>query len=76
MQEFSIKLYAAKDIAELFHCSESRSYKLMNMREFPSFRVGKRLYTRSDELEKFIKQKCKNNVRIKIMFDWEDCYNE
>lgn len=56
MTNDAIKVYTAKDVQEMLQCSKSQTYKLMNDRIFPSFKIGKRLYVRHDDLEKFLKQ--------------------
>jgi len=59
----NINLLTAKDIQSIFHCGKKKSYEIMNMRGFPSFRIDSLLFVEEGELQKWIeKSKNKNFV--------------
>ena len=59
--ETEIIIYTPKDIQRIFNCGRKKSYEIMNMSGFPSFRIDAKLYVEKKELEKWIfKNKNKN----------------
>lgn len=58
-----VTLYTAKDIQTIFKCGRKKSYEIMNMSGFPSFRINSAIYVEKSELEKWI-AKHKNNIAI------------
>lgn len=59
--ETEIIIYTPKDIQRIFNCGRKKSYEIMNMSGFPSFRIDTKLYVEKKELEKWIsKNKNKN----------------
>lgn len=57
MVENNITLYTPKDIQEIFKCGRKKSYEIMHIPGFPSFRIDTSLYVEKTELEKWI---CRN----------------
>lgn len=61
MEQSDVVLYSPKDIQRIFKCGKKKSYQIMNMIGFPSFRVDNLLYVEKGELEKWLsKNKNKN----------------
>ena len=56
MTDNNRKVYTAKDVQEILKCSKTQSYRIMNARIFPTFRIGRRTYVTVDDFEKFLKQ--------------------
>ena len=63
MTNVEIKLLTAKDLESIFHCCKKKSYQIMNMKGFPSFRIDTMLYVEEGELKKWIAN-CKNKNLI------------
>lgn len=51
-----IKLYTVNEVAEIFNCSKSTAYNMMKNRNFPTMKIGKRMYITHENLARFIKQ--------------------
>ena len=50
----SVVLYTPKDIQNIFQCGKKKSYEIMHMVGFPSFKIDSSLYVEKNELEKWI----------------------
>lgn len=55
-------LYTPKDIQTIFKCGRKKSYEIMNMRDFPSFRIDTKLYVEKSELEKWLQKNRNKNL--------------
>lgn len=51
-----IKVYTARDVETTLNCSRSQAYKIMAQRNFPAFRIGRRLYVLEEEFQRYLKQ--------------------
>ena len=49
-----IVLYDANDIGRIFKIGRTQSYKLLNAKGFPSFKLNNKLYVSKDKLETWI----------------------
>ena len=50
----SVVLYTSKDIQRIFQCGKKKSYEIMHIVGFPSFKIDSSLYVEKNELEKWI----------------------
>lgn len=48
------KMLKPKDIAKILGCSMSRAYNLINQKDFPKIKIGKRTYISQEEFDKWI----------------------
>ena len=55
-----VVLYTTKDIQEIFKCGRKKSYEIMNMKGFPSFKIDTTLYVEKEQLKRWIDRN-KNN---------------
>jgi len=55
-------IYTPKDIQRIFKCGRKKSYEIMNMTGFPSFRIDSSLYVEKNELEKWIFRSKNRNI--------------
>ena len=65
MTSEGIKVYTAKDVQGMFKCSKAQSYKIMNSRIFPTFRIGKRIYVTATDFDKFLSQVKNRNFYLR-----------
>lgn len=49
-----MELLTVKDIQSIFKCGRKKSYEIMNMSGFPSFRINNTLYVEEKEFAKWI----------------------
>lgn len=47
-------LYTTKHLQQIFHCSRQKSYQLMNLSGFPSFKIDTNWYVDKSALEAWI----------------------
>ena len=57
-------LYTVSDIQNIFKCGKRQAYELVNSQNFPSFRINSKIYVDKNELEKWIKQQCRKQIKI------------
>lgn len=55
------EFYLVKDIKEIIGCGLSVAYELMNSRNFPKIKIGKRYYVPKEEFEKWVERNTKSN---------------
>lgn len=55
-------LYTPKDIQRIFKCGRKKSYEIMHITGFPSFRIDTSLYVEKNELEKWITRNKNRNI--------------
>ena len=48
-----------KDLIEYLNCSKTTAYELCRRRDFPSFRIGRNYYIRSDKISEWIERESK-----------------
>lgn len=53
-KESDIILYTPKDIQRIFQCGKKKSYEIMHIPGFPSFKIDSSLYVEKNELEKWL----------------------
>lgn len=53
-KESEVVLYTTSDIQRIFHCGKKKSYEIMHICGFPSFRIDSTLYVEKEELERWI----------------------
>jgi excisionase family DNA binding protein len=57
------ELISVKELMNYLHCSKSTAYALCKRRDFPSFRIGKSFYIKTDDLSQWIdKESHKNKI--------------
>ena len=49
--------YNAEDLMSILHVGRNTAYSLMNARDFPSIRIGKKLVVRKEAFEEWIRKK-------------------
>ena len=54
MQEEKPILYTTKDLQQIFHCGRQKSYQIMNMPGFPSFKIDTTWYVEKEALNSWI----------------------
>lgn len=52
-------LMTPQELMAYLRCSKKTAYDLCKRRDFPSFRVGKLFYIKSDELAAWIEKECR-----------------
>lgn len=57
-----VTLYTVKDIQEIFKCGRKKSYEIMHIASFPSFKIDEKLYVEKTELEKWISKIRNKNI--------------
>lgn len=60
--ENNLILYTPKDIQKIFNCGRKKSYEIMHIKGFPSFRIDTKLYVEKGELEKWILKNKNRNI--------------
>lgn len=61
---FYIEVIKVKDVKEILGCGIHRAYDIVNQRDFPKVRIGKRLYIPKDEFEIWLKTYLTKEYRI------------
>lgn len=54
--------YTPKDIQRIFKCGRKKSYEIMNIKGFPSFRINTALYVEKQEFEKWVARNKNKNI--------------
>ena len=54
IKQDEVVLYTPKDIERIFKCGQKKSYEIMHIPGFPSFKIDSSLYVEKSELEKWI----------------------
>lgn len=49
------KLLKVKDVKEILGCGIHRAYQIVNQKDFPKIRIGKRVYIPEEEFKRWIK---------------------
>ena len=55
-------LNTPKDIQRIFQCGRKKSYEIMHIPGFPSFKIDTALYVEKTELEKWIARSRNKNI--------------
>jgi excisionase family DNA binding protein len=58
--EKSKEFYTVRDLANLFQVTETTVYRLVRRGELPSYRIGRAIRFRANEVEAFLKR-CRND---------------
>ena len=53
----NIVMYSPKDVSKLLHLGNTKCLELFNSKDFPSIRIGRAFWVKSDCLEKFLSEK-------------------
>ena len=61
-EKYNTILYTPKDIQSIFGCGRKKSYEIMNMPGFPSFKIDTRIYVDKIEFEKWISKNKNRNL--------------
>jgi predicted DNA-binding transcriptional regulator AlpA len=59
-----IKLYTVKDVQEIFKLSKSFTYRLMNQNDFPTMRIGSKMYVTHNNLVDYLKQNGESSIEL------------
>ena len=62
MEENNIIMYTVKDIQNIFKCSPTQAYGLVNAKGFPSMRIGGKILTEKNSLESWISKNKGNSI--------------
>jgi len=54
MEKADIIMYTVKDLRDIFRCSLSQAYELVNANGFPSMRVGRKILVEKKALENWL----------------------
>ena len=57
-----VVLYTPKDIQRIFQCGQKKSYEIMHIVGFPSFKIDSSLYVEKKELEKWLTRTKGKNI--------------
>jgi excisionase family DNA binding protein len=57
-----LRLLTATEVAKIFKISKSLAYRLIQLGEFPSIRIGRSVRVREEDLEKFTSQSREENI--------------
>jgi len=49
-----IKVLKVKDIKDSLGCGINRAYEIVNQKDFPKIKIGRRFYILNDEYEKWL----------------------
>lgn len=63
-KEFKINLWNLKDIQNFFNCGRNKALKIMQLKSFPSFQIGRTYYVAEDEVYKWIQKNKGNNIYL------------
>ncbi len=55
-------LYTPKDIQRIFQCGRKKSYEIMHIAGFPSFRIDSSLYVEKEQLVKWLARNRSKNI--------------
>ena len=60
----NIKLYTIADIQKIFHIGKNKTYKLMQLRGFPTIQIGKTILVPHNQLFQWINQNISNKIEV------------
>ncbi|MBO5383372.1 MAG: helix-turn-helix domain-containing protein [Ruminococcus sp.] len=49
-----IKIYTTKEVGRILNLGKNATYKLMNSKSFPSYRINRKLFVSEEDLYKWI----------------------
>ena len=58
------KILTVKDVKEILGCGINRAYDIVNQRDFPKIKIGKRFYIPEDEFEKWLRFYLRKNTKL------------
>lgn len=58
------RILTVKDISSILGCGIHRAYDIVNQRDFPKIKIGKRFYIPNDEFENWLKIYIRKEYRI------------
>lgn len=59
-----MKYLTAKDVSDILNLSLTSTYRLMKLKDFPSFRIGKLHYIREDDFDNYFKELRKSKIYL------------
>lgn len=59
-----IEILAPKDIKNILGCGKNRTYDIINQKDFPKIKIGKRFYIPRDEFEKWLNNYLRKEYKI------------
>lgn len=60
----NIKLYTIADIQKIFHMGKNKTYKLIQLRGFPTIQIGKTILVPHNQLCQWINQNISNKIEV------------
>ena len=58
------KILTVKDIKDVLGCGMNRAYDIVNQRDFPKIKIGKRIYIPEDEFENWLKTYLRKEYKV------------
>lgn len=56
-RELEIKLYSTDDVCKLLRIGKQKCLKLFHSEDFPSIKIGRKFWVKSDCLDEYLSQK-------------------
>lgn len=63
-KEFKINLWNLKDIQNFFNCGQNKALKIMQLKSFSSFQIGRTYYVAEHKVYKWIQKSKGNNIYL------------
>lgn len=60
----NIDILTVKDIKRSLGCGINRAYEIVNQKDFPKIKIGKRLYIPKDEYKKWLQSYVRKEYKI------------
>lgn len=57
-------ILTVKDVKDILGCGINRAYDIVNQRDFPKVKIGKRMYIPEDEFERWLLTYLRKNYRV------------
>ena len=64
MENNEITMYNVKDVQNIFRCSQTHAYELVNSNGFPAMRIGRKILVEKRLLEKWIEKNCGKKIIV------------
>lgn len=58
------RILTVKDVKNILGCGMNRAYEIVNQRDFPKIKIGKRFYIPEDEFEKWLETYIRKEYKV------------